>query len=94
VKHSILLEEGSRRLRNCSPELEWETKVFHLNRLSSEMKKSGHSQTFRSTILHRVAVKYIVSCFPVQPSGREKEYVQKEERKTRTETNKQSSHRE
>ena len=58
VKRSILLEEGSRRLRNCSPELEWEDKVVHLNRLSSEMKNSGHSESFRRTILQRVVSKY------------------------------------
>ena len=58
VKRSILLEEGSRRLRNCSPELAWDEKVLYLNRLSSEMKNCGHSYAFRRTILKRVVVKY------------------------------------
>ena len=79
VKRSILLEEGSRRLRNCSPELEWDTKVFHLNRLSSEMKNSGHSQTFRSTILNRVAVKYLASLSNHQ-EGKRNMYRNKKER--------------
>ena len=87
VKRSILLEEGSRRLRNCSPELEWETKVFHLNRLSSEMKNSGHSQSFRSTILHRVAVKYLASLSNHQEEKKNM-YRNKKERLEQKQTNK------
>ena len=30
TKKNILLKEGSRRLRNCSPKLPWEEKVKHL----------------------------------------------------------------
>ena len=57
-KRSILLEEGLRRLRNCSPELEWDKKVKFLNQFSSDLKRSGHLTSFRRTILTRVVLKY------------------------------------
>ena len=59
IKRSILLEEGKRRLKNCSPNLDWEKKVIFLNRLSSDMKNSGHSINFRAVILKRVIARYI-----------------------------------
>ena len=52
------MEEGIRRLRNCSPELDWVKKAVFLNRFSSDMKRSGHSASFRRTILRRVILKY------------------------------------
>ena len=61
AKRSILLEEGSRRLINCSPELEQQDKVVFLNRLSLDMRNSGHCFQFRKTILQRVVAKYISS---------------------------------
>ena len=61
-KRSILIEEGLRRLRNCSPELDWSEKVRFLNRFSSDMKRSGHVTSFRRTILSRVIMKYRMTC--------------------------------
>ena len=58
-KRSILLEEGIRRLRNCSPELDWSIKAYFLNRFSSDMRYSGHSQDFRRTILKRIVARYL-----------------------------------
>ena len=57
-KRSILLEEGMRRVRNCSPELSWSEKIPFLNRFSSDMRFSGHTTSFRSTILSRVLLRY------------------------------------
>ena len=39
MKRSILLEEGLRRLRNCSPNLPWNNKVTFLNRFSSDFRQ-------------------------------------------------------
>ena len=50
VKRSILLEEGSRRLKNCSPEMDWKEKVLFVNRLSAEMNNSGHSHMLRASL--------------------------------------------
>ena len=59
-KRSILLEEGMKRLRNCSPELDWHRKAHFLNRFSSDLKYSGHSSTFRRTVMMRVVARYEV----------------------------------
>ena len=57
-KRSILLAEGMRRLRNCSPELCWKEKVLFLNKFSSDLRYSGHSESFRMTILKRIVGRY------------------------------------
>ena len=57
-KQAILLEDGLRRLRNCSPELDWSVKMGFLNKFSSDLRYSGHRASFRRTILNRVINKY------------------------------------
>ena len=47
---SILVEEGLRRLRNCLPELEWDSKAFFLNKFVSDLNYSGHTESFIRTI--------------------------------------------
>ena len=59
-KRSILMEEGLRRLRNYSPALSWKDKVFFLNRFSSDLKYSGHTPSFRKTVLRRILARYEV----------------------------------
>ena len=39
AKISILTQEGSRRLRNCSVDLDWDEKVMYLNKLMISMIK-------------------------------------------------------
>ena len=55
---NILLEEGSRRLRNCHPELPWTTKTTFLNAFNIQMKEAGHTEEFRDMITTRVVAKY------------------------------------
>ena len=57
-KRSILVEEGLRRLRNCSPELDWSVKACFLNKFASDMSYSGHQEFFRKTIIRQVVAKY------------------------------------
>ena len=78
-KMSILLEEGQRRLRNCSPELDWEGKVLFLNRFSSDLKRSGHSVSFRRIVLKRVIMKYRAD-LSNHLEGRKRMYRTREER--------------
>ena len=54
----ILLAEGDRRLRSCSPDLPWETKAWFLTDLSIQMMDCGHSQSFRDVIISRVVARY------------------------------------
>jgi hypothetical protein len=58
IKRSILVEEGMRRLRNCSPELNWFRKIKFLNTFSSDLRYSGHSESFRQTVLKTVVGRY------------------------------------
>ena len=57
-KKNILLEEASRRLRNCSPHCTWEEKCVHITTLNLQMLKCGHKQEFRSMITCRAVAKY------------------------------------
>ena len=58
MKRSILVEEGLRRLRNCSPELPWAKKIKFLNVFSSDLRYSGHTESFRMTLLKKVVGRY------------------------------------
>ena len=57
-KRSILLEEGMRRLKNCSSDLSWESKVKFLKRFSRDLRIRGHTESFRKALLRRVVEKY------------------------------------
>ena len=58
---NILLEEGSRRLRACSPSLPWATKAAVLTNFSIQMMDSGHKEGFRDMVISRVVAKYLNS---------------------------------
>ena len=89
-KRSILLEEGLRRLRNCSPELEWTDKVVFLNRFSSDMKRSGHNASFRKTVLCRVVKRYQAD-LSNHLEGRKCQYRSRRERIEQNHLNKKNS---
>ena len=57
-KKNILLEEASRRLRNCSPHCTWQEKAVHITTLNLQMWRCGHKQEFRSMITCRAVAKY------------------------------------
>ena len=54
AKQAILVQEGCRRLRNCSPWLPWEEKLTHINRLMAQIMWAGYTQKTRETIAHRI----------------------------------------
>ena len=76
---NILLEEGSRRLRCCSPDLPWSTKATILTIFSIQMMDSGHAETFRGMIISRIVAKYLNS-LARHRSGIQPLYRTKEER--------------
>lgn len=55
---NILLEEGSRRLKCCSPSIPWATKAAILTDFAIQMMDSGHKEDFRDMIISRVVAKY------------------------------------
>ena len=89
-KRSILLEDGMRRLRNCSPELSWTVKAKFLNRFSSDLRCSGHTTSFRRTVLNRVLNKYKVD-LSNHLEGSRRMYRTREERENSKDAKKNSS---
>ena len=75
----ILLAEGDRRLRSCSPDLPWQTKAWFLTDLGIQMMDCGHSQSFRDIAITRVVAKYTDS-LARHLSGERPMYRSKEER--------------
>ena len=59
TKRSVLIQEGLRRLYNCSPDLPVDEKAKTLGEFAMSMKISGHTQSFRSYIIKAVVNKYI-----------------------------------
>ena len=55
---AVLVEEVMRRLRNCSPEMEWEEKGVFLTEYAREMKNSGHDEKFRREVMKKAVAKY------------------------------------
>ena len=58
-KRSILVAEAVRRLKNCSPSMDWKDKAYHLTMFSLAMYRSGHSQAFRDVVLGKAVSKYV-----------------------------------
>ena len=50
AKLAILTQQASRRVRNCSNNLPWESKVMHVNRLMVQMQWAGYGQNQREIV--------------------------------------------
>lgn len=55
---AICVEEAFRRMRNTSPWLEGEEKGKCLTAYSAEMRRGGHSETFREEVMAKAVKKY------------------------------------
>ena len=58
LKRSSLFQEGMRRLLNCSPGLEWEQNLEHLNQFSYSLMLSGYGQEYRYQLIKGICTKY------------------------------------
>ena len=58
-KRSILVAEGLRRLRNCSPEDYITSKIRYLNEMAVDMMSSGHAAHFRKIVIEKALDKYM-----------------------------------
>ena len=58
VKRLILVQDGLRRMYNCSPGLPEEDKARILEEFAMCMKVSGHSESFRGNVVKAVIDKY------------------------------------
>ena len=51
TKRQILTQDALRRLLNCSSELPWEQKAYHLQDFASRLQFSGYDKKFRCEIV-------------------------------------------
>jgi hypothetical protein len=58
MKRNILVQEGTRRLKNCHLSLTWKSKVVHINSLMISMRTAGHSAQFRTVVANRILANY------------------------------------
>ena len=79
AKRSILIQEGLRRMYNCSPHLAEEEKAKILEEFGMSMKVSGHRESFRRNILRAVVDKYTKDLMAHQ-AGTSPIYRSKQER--------------
>ena len=54
AKLSILVQEGIRRIRNCSPTLPWEEPKMLLNKPMVQMLWAEYTTTDRETVVRRI----------------------------------------
>ena len=57
TKINILVQEGNRKMRNCSMQLPWEVRLRYINRLMAQMMWSGNSQSIREVVAGRLIAK-------------------------------------
>ena len=70
AKINILTQEGSRRLRNCSLQIPWDTKVRYLNKLMVQMYWGGYSQNTRELVATRILARFENNLFNYHHLGR------------------------
>ena len=69
-KVSILTQEGSRRLRNCSLEMEWKDKIIFINRLMVSMMWGGYGPKLRELVSRRIIARYDMNISNYKELGR------------------------
>jgi hypothetical protein len=57
-KRNILVQEGTRRLKNCHLALPWKERVVHVNSLMISMEAAGHKARFRAVVANRILANY------------------------------------
>ena len=76
MKKTVLTQEMLRAILRCSPELKWEEKIPHCNKVTKKMQFSGHSQQFR-TIVTKSAIKAYKEILKKDEEGTEPMYRDK-----------------
>ena len=57
-KVNILTQEGSRRLRNCSTQVPWETKLKYINKLMLQIYWGRYPQNTRELVATRILARF------------------------------------
>ena len=69
-KVNILVQEGSRRIRNCSPDLPWDRVVPHLNKLMISMHWGGYKEGTKRLVAVRILARYASNIENLKSMGR------------------------
>ena len=81
---SVLVEEGVRRLRNHSRELEWERSRKVMEDWSRKLRRSGYPATMRHEVIKAAVDRYEKMCMEedegVRPIHRPRNWKEKERR--------------
>ena len=62
MKMSVLVEEGVRRLRNCSRGMEWQKSRLVMASWSRKLQRSGYEGTIRHQVIKAACEKYEKMC--------------------------------
>ena len=69
-KVNILVQEGARRLRNCSLDLSWDKVVSYLNNLMTSMYWGGYSTSQRTLVATRILARHQNNLTNLEEQGR------------------------
>ena len=87
MKMSVLVEEGVRRLRNHSRELEWERSRQVMEDWSRKLRKSGYPATMRHEVIKAAVDRYEKLCLEeeqgIRPIHRPRSWKEKERRRAK-----------
>ena len=62
MKMAVLVEEGLRRMRNCSRGLEWSVRKTIMEEWARKLRRSGYSVTTRHQVIKEAVEKYERMC--------------------------------
>ena len=79
TKINILVQEGNRRVRNCSMQLPWEVRLRYIKELMAQMMGSGYSQSIREVVAKRLIAKIDTNFYNLKHLDRPR-YRSREER--------------
>ena len=83
MKMSVLVEEGVRRLRNCSRSLGKEVTIDVMGRWAGKLRRSGYPHTVRHQVVKAAVVKFKTMCKVEEEGGRPVHRPRSWERKER-----------
>ena len=70
MKMSVLVEEGMRRMRNCSEGLDWEERRGIMEEWARKLRRSGYPATVRHQVVKEALTKYDKMCKVEEEGGR------------------------
>ena len=70
MKMAVLVEEGLRRMRNCSRGMEWSDRRVVMVEWAKKLRRNGYSATIRHQVVKEAILKYEKMCAVEDEGGR------------------------